>query len=216
LLLSGGTRNQLQKAAPLLNDLHARQINEILIELQVGNLDHEEATDRLFSIVYRELHSVATGLMCKESAQASMNATDLVHEAYLRLVRNEVANWENRAHFFGVAARAMRQILVDHARKKQTAKRGGDWQRVTLTENIGLGENLDERILDLDTALTRFSEQDNRMARIAELRIFGGLQVREIAHLLSVSRSTVQGDWRLAKMWLNREMQGARAARGSG
>ncbi len=158
---------------------------------------------------------MATSLVRRESSRNSLHATDLVHEAYLRLVRDEAATWENRAHFFGIASRAMRQILVDHARMKLAAKRGGGWKRITLTENMGLNQPLDERILDLDEALARFSKQDSRMAQIAELRIFGGLKTREVAHILGVSRSTVQGDWRVAKMWLSRALNGKNAAGGT-
>jgi len=190
----------------ILKNLNADQINEILSALQAGDIDHETATDQLFTLVYHELHDLASFLMKGERSGHSLQTTGLVHEAYLKLVRDDVDNWENRAHFFGVAARAMRQILVNHARHKQAAKRGGNWDRITLNENIGLDQKPDLRILDLDSALTRFAKKDERMARIAELRIFGGMRVKEVALVVGVSRSTVQGDWRVAKMWLNREL----------
>ena len=198
-----------------MNDNYQNQVSDLLNRLQTGEMAHEEAIDQLFTLVYGELHSMATGFMHQESRDNSLHATDLVHEAYLRLVREESASWENRAHFFGVAARAMRQILVDHARKKHANKRGGDWKRITLTDNMGLNQPMDERILDLDEALTRFSKEDDRMAQIAELRIFGGLKIREVAHVLGVSRSTVQGDWRVAKMWLSRELTENKATGGT-
>ena len=198
-----------------MTDTYKNQVSELLNLLQTGEINHELGIDRLFTLVYGELHSMATGLMCQECHDNSLHATDLLHEAYLRLVSDEYASWENRAHFFGVAARSMRQILVDHARKKHANKRGGDWKRITLTDDLGLNQPLDERIIDLDEALTRFSQKDDRMAQIAEMRIFGGLKIREVAHVLGVSRSTAQGDWRVAKMWLSRELSEDKAAGGT-
>ncbi len=185
---------------------NANEISRILRALNSGAIDHEVATDRLFTLVYQELHSLASLLMNGECSEHSLQSTGLVHEAYLHLVRDDVNDWENRAHFFGVAARAMRQILVDYARRKQAVKRGGDWIRISFDENVGINQNIDFRILDLDTALTRFAQKDQRMARIAEMRIFGGMRVKEVALVMGISRSTVQGDWRVAKMWLNREL----------
>ena len=127
---------------------------------------------------------------------------------YLRLADAESLVWQNRAHFFGVAARAMRQILVDHARSRRAAKRGGDWRRVTLHEAISENQEHDFQVLELEDALVKLTGEHERMARIAELRLFGGLQMTEIAHILQISRRTAQDDWRVARMWLRRELYG--------
>lgn len=181
-------------------------VGSILEELRIGGIDHQEATDRLFGLVYGELHRLASQMRRHERPDHTLQTSALVHEAYLHLVRDGVDDWENRAHFFGVAARAMRQILVDHARRRSAAKRGGGWARVTLDDDLGAPQHSDQRLLDLDSALTRLAEHAERMARVAELRIFGCLKMGEIAHVMRLSRSTVQDDWRIAKMWLARDL----------
>ena len=183
-----------------------KEITQLLLSLGAGDIDHRKASDQLFQVAYAELRKLASGLMMGERSDHTLQSTALVHEAYLRLVDDTRVEWQNRAHFFGVAARAMRQILVDHARRRSAAKRGGGWQKITLDDSLGLETTSDVEILDLENALTRLGEMNERMARIVELRIFGGLKVVEIAHVIGLSRQTIHDDWRVAKMWINREL----------
>jgi len=136
----------------------------------------------------------------------TLQPTALVHEAYCRLIDHTQVSWENRAHFFGSAAGAMRQVLVDQAREKSAVKRGAGWRRITFDERLEAGMEPDVEIIDLDEALGRLEEKDERMAKVVEMRIFAGLSAKEVAHVLGVSRQTVQQDWRMAIMWLSREL----------
>ncbi len=165
----------------------------------------------LFDAVYAELKQLAADLMRSERSGHTLRPTALVHEAYLRLVDAKSVSWENRAHFFGIGARIMRQILVDHAREKGAAKRGGGLQRVTLDEALAEEAAPDLEILDLDRALGKLGRLDERAAQVVELRAFGGLEMREIAAALGVSRRTVTSDWKMARMWLARELSGEAA-----
>jgi RNA polymerase sigma factor (TIGR02999 family) len=164
--------------------------------------------NRLFAAVHGELRRIAGRLMRDERPGHTMQATELVHEAYLRLVDDKAIGWQGRAHFFGVAARAMRQILVDHARERAAAKRGGGLQRVALDDRVGLvgADVLD--LLDLDRVLTGLAAFDERMAKVVEYRVFAGMSVEEVALVLGVSARTVHNDWRVAKMWLSRQLAG--------
>jgi RNA polymerase sigma factor (TIGR02999 family) len=189
------------------------ELTQILIDVQADKVARAEAADRIFSLVYDELRQLAGGLMRRERPDHTLQATALVNEAYCRLVDQTRIEWESRAHFFGVAARAMRQILVDHARERAAAKRGGDWQRVTLDEQLGVAAPHEVEVLDLDRALSKLAEMDERMARIVELRVFTGLTAEEVAQVLGVSRRTVQGDWKVAKLWLARELCGREESR---
>ena len=144
--------------------------------------------------------------MKRERANHTLQPTALVHEAYLKLVGDPGARWESRAHFFGAAARAMRQILVDHARRHHAHKRGGELDRVTLDEEIADSNARSFEILALNDALEKLAAKDPRMARVVELRIFGGLVSKEVAHVLGFSKRTVDEDWKMAKMWLAREL----------
>jgi len=182
------------------------ELTQILIDARAGRLSGSEATDRLFELVYDELRRLAASLMRGERADHTLQATALVHEAYSRLVDATRIDWQSRAHFFGVAARAMRQILVDHARKRARVKRGGGWQRITLDDQLGLSTPPQVDIIELDEALLRLGEMDDRMARVVELRIFAGMDVREVAQFLGISRSTVHEDWRVANMWLSHQI----------
>jgi RNA polymerase sigma factor (TIGR02999 family) len=184
------------------------EITRILTELG-GDLDGSpEARNRLFAILYGELRRMAGGIMRSERNDHTLQPTALVNEAYLRLVNDPKAHWQSRAHFFGVAASAMRQILVDHARRRAAAKRGGEWKRVPMEEALDQAEVSEVEILGLDQALTRLAAMDERAARVVELRVFAGLEVKEIALLLGVSERTVHNDWRVAKMWLATELAG--------
>ncbi len=182
------------------------EITGILFALQEGDVGTREFTDRLFEHVYNELHRIAGGLMRSQRADHTLHPTEIVHEAYLRLVDQTRTDWKDRTHFFRTAAMAMRQILVDHHRRRAAAKRGGDGHKVTLDENLA-GEN--EKAIDvlaLDDALTRLAEMDKRMAQVVEYRVFTGMTIEETAFVLKVSVSTVQQDWRVAKLWLRHEL----------
>jgi RNA polymerase sigma-70 factor (ECF subfamily) len=166
-----------------------------------------EDREALVHLVYDELHELASRLMRGERAGHTLRPTALVHEAYLRLVDSEL-HWEGRAHFFGIAARAMRQVLVDHARRRQAAKRDAGRTRVPLDDRVPdpAGPALD--VIDLHRALERLASTDERTARVAEIRLFTGLPMREIAQMLGVSKRTADGDWAMARLWLARELEG--------
>lgn len=164
------------------------------------------ALDRLTPRVYRELRRMAGNLMKNEAAGRSMQATALVHEAYLKLVEVENVDWRQRAHFFAIAAQVMRRILLDRARKRATAKRGGDALPVNLDEVPDLAGERGSQLIALDDALCRLSEVDPRKGKVVELRFFGGLTVEETAEVLKVSPETVMRDWRLARAWLLTEL----------
>lgn len=188
------------------------EITEILQSLEREGADPAHVTQRLFAAVYEELCRLAAGLMQGERSDHTLEPAALVNETYLRLVDDTAIEWQSRAHFFGIAAAAMRRILVEHARRHAALKRGGGWERVTLDEQIGAPEVSALEMLDLDRALTRLAGLDARMARVVELRLFAGLEVKETAHLLKVSERTVANDWRVARMWLARELAGGGAA----
>jgi len=189
-----------------MSDGSDRDVTAILRELQEDPDRAREAANRLFSAVYSELRTLAGSLMQEERPSHTLQATALVHEAYLRLVDVKSADWQSRAHFFGVAARAMRQVLVDHARQRAAAKRGGGQRHVALDSLVGLAAFNEIDLLALDHILTRLHEMDERMARVVEYRVFAGMTVGEVAHVLGVSVRTVYDDWRVAKMWLSREL----------
>ena len=164
------------------------------------------AFDRLFQLAYEELKSVARRELRRERAGDALHATGLVHEAYLKLMDQAEMEWQGRAHFLAIAARAMRQILIDYSRRRLSRKRGGDWQRVTLTsERTALKVQLDE-LLALDSALSRLGSIDERARRVVEYRFFGGLSEKEIACLLGVTERTVQREWARARAWLYKEL----------
>jgi RNA polymerase sigma-70 factor (ECF subfamily) len=188
-----------------VSDRHRHDITQILLDIRNDRLGHCDAANRLFEVVYAELRDLASGLMAHERPDHTLQSTALVHEAYLRLVDDSRIEWQNRAHFFGIAARAMRQILVEHARRHRAARRSGAWKKLTLDESLNLGTVPEVEILHLEDALHRLSELHPRTAHVVELRVFGGLKITEIAHVLSLSRQTIQDDWRVAKMWLCRE-----------
>jgi RNA polymerase sigma factor (TIGR02999 family) len=193
-------------------DSSQSDVTQILLSLRAGTVGDDTAANRIFELTYDELRRLAGGLLKKERADHTLQPTALVHEAYCRLVDQSRVGWQNRAHFFGISARAMREILVDHARRRAAVKRGGSRQRVTFDEELGMGRGSDIAVLELDEALGKLGEEDERGARVVELRVFGGLKIREIAHVLGVSVSTVEGDWRVARMWLNRELLGGEAS----
>ena len=165
-----------------------------------------KALERLIPLVYGELRRQARGYLRKERPGHTLQPTALVHEVYLRLVDQSRVKWQNRAHFFGVAARAMREILVDHARKRRAAKRGGPHSLISIDDvnPASPPKNLD--LLDLDRTLKRLAALDERQARLVELRVFGGLTIDEAAEVLEISPATVSREWRHAETWLHREM----------
>jgi RNA polymerase sigma factor (TIGR02999 family) len=180
-----------------------RTVTRLLKAWSGGN---RQAMDELLPIVYKELQSVAGRLMRKEKAGHTLQTTGLVHEAYVRLVEADVP-WQDRSHFFRVAARQMRRILVDHARARASAKRGGDAVRLPLNESLVVTTEPPLELTDLDAALNRLAEQDPRKAQVVELRLFGGLQFDEIAKVLELSDSTVRVEMRVAKAWLRSELE---------
>lgn len=175
----------------------------VLQRLAAGD---EAAVNELLPIVYQRLRALAGAYFQAQPGDHTLQPTALVHEAYLKLVNQANATWESRAHFFALAATAMRQILQDRARRRRTAKRGGDWGRVML-DNVPtpVGESMVD-LVALDDALTKLAELDARQCRIVELRFFGGLTVPEVAHVLGVSTRTIEKEWRRIRAWLSREL----------
>lgn len=167
--------------------------------------DHQ-AQEQLFQIVYNELHRQAARYMRREHPGLSLQTTDLIHEAYLRLVDQQTVEWQNRLHFFAIAAKVMRHILVDHARSQQAAKRGGADIRLPLEEAMVISPEPDLDFVALDEALTRLTQIDLQQSQVVELRFFSGLSVEETAKVLEVSERTVKRDWNVAKAWLRREL----------
>jgi RNA polymerase sigma factor (TIGR02999 family) len=165
----------------------------------------KQAVSRLMPLVYDELRRLARGYVHRERAQ-TLQPTALVHEAYMRLLKDKKKDWRTRAHFVGIAALSMRQILIERARARAAQKRGGERARVTLDEGLIATDGDTVDLLVIDAALTRLAEIDARQARLVELRFFGGLTVEESAEALQVSVATVKRDWAVAKAWLQREL----------
>jgi len=183
----------------------SENVTQLLVDWSKGN---KEALDRLVPIVYEELRRQASRYLRRERAGHTLQTTALIHEAYLRLVDQRNVHWQNRAHFFGIAAQLMRRILVDHARTRKRAKRGGSNIRVSLDEATALATSRELDIVALDEALERLGEIDSQQSRIVELRFFSGLNVEETAEVLKISPATVKREWRIAKAWLHREISG--------
>jgi RNA polymerase sigma factor (TIGR02999 family) len=178
-------------------------VTELLAEASRGNAD---ALDRLLPLVYHELHAIAARYLRREKPGHTLQPTALVNEAYLRLVGQREVTWQNRAHFFGVAASMMRRILVDHARAHRAEKRAGGLARVTLNEaNLPAAER-DVDLIALDDALADLAARDAKLARLVELKFFAGLTTKEVAEVLGVSSSTVEREWVAARAWLFRAM----------
>ncbi|MBX2796714.1 MAG: sigma-70 family RNA polymerase sigma factor [Myxococcales bacterium] len=166
----------------------------------------DAAVEHLWPVLYEDLKRRAGRAMRRERAQHTLQPTALVHEAFLRMVRAKPVAWEDRAHFLAIAARVMRQVLVDHARKRDAVRRGGDQTRVTLDELRVGARASDTDLIDLHTALQRLEGIDVRSAQIAELKLFGGCTAGEISEALDVSVRTVESDWATARMWLSRAL----------
>lgn len=178
-------------------------VTQLLSRLAEGD---EAVSEQLLPLLYEELHRQAEFFMAREQPGHTLQATALVHEAYIRLARESEKNWRDRAHFLAIASIAMRRILVDHARARNTQKRGFDFNQVTLNESLTAEPGSAVDLLALDQALTRLSEMDERQGRVVEMRFFGGLTVDETARILDVSPKTIKRDWRHAKAWLRREL----------
>ena len=179
-------------------------VTDLLSELSEGKQD---AAEKLIPVVYDELKRLARSYMRRERADHTLQTTALVHEAYLRLVRQKSVRWQGRAHFYGIAAQLMRRILVDHARRHLRQKRGGLSLEVPLDECLAFSAGHLSGLLSLDEALQRLSTRDARQSKIVELRFFGGLTVEETAEFLGISPKTVKRDWSVAKAWLHSELR---------
>ena len=184
-------------------ELTAGEITQLLRAWRDGDA---AALDALAPLVYAELHRLARVYMHDERADHVLHSSDLINEAWLRLINWRDARWQNRAHFFGVAAQMMRRILVDFARERETAKRGCAARQVALEEAVFVSRSHGSEIIALDDALNTLAEFDPRKSRIVELRFFAGLDVEETAAVLQVSPRTVKREWRLARAWLFREL----------
>ncbi|HUQ90515.1 MAG TPA: sigma-70 family RNA polymerase sigma factor [Bryobacteraceae bacterium] len=179
------------------------QITELLNDWKKGN---PAALDQLMPVVYAELRKLARRHMQRQNPSHTLQATALIHEAFVRMVGDSGKRWKNRTHFFSVAAKVMRHVLVDHARAKGSAKRGGGWIAVPLDEGIATSDERLGGLLVLDRALTDLAKLHSRQSQVVELRFFGGFSVEETAEILEVSQETVMLDWRAAKAWLHHQM----------
>jgi len=166
----------------------------------------EQAVAELFVPVYDQLRALAERYLKQEPGGHTLQPTALVHEAFLRLIDQTRVNWQGKMHFYAVCATAMRRILVDHARARRRGKRGGGWRRMTLDPALAPGEEPDLDVLSVHEALERLAGLDDRQARVVELRFFAGMSIEEVAHVLGVSKRTVEGDWTHAKAWLRAEL----------
>ena len=180
--------------------------SEITTLLQAHSAGNPDALDELIPLVYNEMHKMARGRLQGERPDHTYSATALVHEAYLKLVDLNRIDWQNRNHFFAIASQVMRNLLVDYAVKQKAEKRGGDNQKITLDPmQLSTKTNLDE-IITIDEALKKLEQFDERQARVVECRFFGGLTIEETANALGISEPTVSRDWKMARAWLNREL----------
>lgn len=180
--------------------------HEVTVLLRAWSDGNREALDRLTPLVYRELHHIAQRLMARERSDHTLQTTALINEAYLRLVDVRQVTWQDRAHFLAICARAMRQILVDYARTRDSAKRGAGQIRLEINEGLVGNWSPDSNLTEVDDALNQLAEIDPRKSQVVELRFFGGLSVEETAEALKISPETVMRDWKLAKAWLYREL----------
>ena len=174
--------------------------------LQAWSAGDSSAIDRLAPLVYGELHKLAHHYLRRERNSHTLNSTALVHEVYLKLVRQEGADWHNRGHFFAVSGKIIRRVLVDHARASQRGKRGGGAVRVAINEDIDAADERSEQLIALDDALQTLEKLDRQQSQVVELRYFTGLSIEETAEVLGISKATVNRDWVTARAWLLREI----------
>lgn len=180
------------------------QVSKLLVNWREGD---EAAREALIPLVYDELRRLARRHLRRERPDHTLQSAALVHEAYLRLIRQDQPQWQNRAHFFGVAAQLMRHILVDHARNRAAAKRGAGAPRLTLDPEVALPQERDVDLVKLDDALNELAALDLQQSRVVELRFFGGLSIEETSVALGISAATVKREWATARAWLRREMK---------
>ena len=185
----------------------SEQLNDITGLLARIGEGSDSAANQLLPLVYEELRGLAEQYLRQERAGHTLQPTALVHEAYLRLVNESGATWKNRGHFFAIAARAMRRVLIESARRHKAQKRGCDLERVSLHEGTLADQRADVDVLDLNDAMTRLADMDARKAEIVEMRFFAGLTNEEVADVLGLSRKTVVEDWTVALAWLSRELR---------
>jgi RNA polymerase sigma factor (TIGR02999 family) len=181
------------------------QVTQLLVRWRAGD---RQALEALMPLVYDELRRLAHHYLSHERSDHTLQSTALVHEAYLRLAGQNPPQWQNRAHFFGIAAHLMRQILVEYARGRGTAKRGGNAPRLALDEATALSQQADVDLVALDRALLELSDLDAQQGRIVELRFFAGLTIEDTSEVLGISPATVKRDWTTARAWLYRAMTG--------
>ena len=182
----------------------SERVNKLLLNWGQGD---QAAREALIPLVYDELRRLARRYLRRERPDHTLQSAALVNEAYLRLIRQDQPQWQNRAHFFGVAAQLMRHILVDHARNRTAAKRGAGAPRLTLDPEIALPQQRDVDLVALDDALNQLAAMDQQQSRVVELRFFGGLSIEETSVVLGVSPATVKREWATARAWLQREMR---------
>lgn len=187
-----------------MNQQVSENVTQLLIDLSNGD---RNAVDLLLPVIYDELRKLAANYLRRERPDHTLQPTALVHEAYLRLVDQTRVNWQNRAHFFGVAAQIMRRMLVDHARRHNAEKRGQNFQKISLDENIDRATERSTQLIALDDALKALADFDEQKARVVELRYFGGLSIEETARVMGVTPTTIKRHWRFAKAWLHGEME---------
>jgi RNA polymerase sigma-70 factor (ECF subfamily) len=180
------------------------EITQLLRSLNEGD---PRAADQLMPLVYAELRAIARVCFHGQGTNHTLEPTALVHEAYLKLVKADEIDWQGRSHFFALSARAMRQILVDHARRKQRLKRSGGITRIELREDMAISPQRDEDLLAVDEALNELEKLDPQQAKIVELRFFGGLTVQEVADYLNMSKRTVEREWTMIRAWLRHTLQ---------
>ena len=182
------------------------RVTQLLEKFEPGD---RSVTEQLFADVYCELHELAARYLRRERKDHTLQPTALVHEAYLKLVGEARVDWQGRAHFLGIAARAMREILVDHARRHKAAKRGGNRRRIALHENLLTESSREIDLLALEEALTKLATLDPCQAQMVELRFFGGMDVAEVAQVMGMSKRSAEREWTMVRAWLRRELGGS-------
>ncbi len=181
------------------------EVTRLLAKLRAGK---EDAAAELAPLIYQELHRLAAACMRRERPEHTLQPTALVNEAYIRLVGQRDVQWQNRSHFYGIAAQVMRRVLLDYARKRKSGKRGGQVKKLQFDEDLFATDQQLEAALAVDECLQRLEKIDAQQSRVVELRFFGGLSVEETAEVLGISTATVKREWQFAKAWLQREMDG--------
>lgn len=179
------------------------RVTQLLEKFQAGD---DQTADQLFAEVYAELRAMAAGYLRRERKNHTLRPTDLVHDAYLNLVDQIRVDWQGKVHFLAIAAQAMRRILVDHARRRGAAKRGGNWHRIALDDNLSIESHRDVNLLALEDALTKLTKLAPRQAQMIELRFFGGLSVAETALEMGIPKRAAEREWTMVRAWLRREL----------